>query len=301
MNENYHIPVMLTECLDGLNIKPNGIYVDLTFGGGGHSKAILSKLDKDGKLYVFDQDEDAIQNLPDDERCVFVNHNFKYVYQFLTYLNATPVDGILADLGVSSFQINEESKGFAHRFNGPMDMRMDKKSKLSAAFIINNYSEEELLRVFNMYGELKNTYKMVKEILTQRKHSSIESVADFKQAIENCIPKKEESKYLSQVFQALRIEVNDEMGALQMMLINCLKVLEKNGRLVIMSYHSLEDRLVKNFVNTGNVLGKVEKDVFGNSPRFFKAITKKPIVPTDAEILENKRARSAKLRIAEKL
>jgi len=301
MNENYHIPVMLTECLDGLNIKPNGIYVDLTFGGGGHSKAILSKLDKDGKLYVFDQDEDAIQNLPDDERCVFVNHNFKYVYQFLTYLNATPVDGILADLGVSSFQINEESKGFAHRFNGPMDMRMDKKSKLSAAFIINNYSEEELLRVFNMYGELKNTYKMVKEILTQRKHSSIESVADFKQAIENCIPKKEESKYLSQVFQALRIEVNDEMGALQMMLINCLKVLEKNGRLVIMSYHSLEDRLVKNFVNTGNVLGKVEKDVFGNSPRFFKAITKKPIVPTEAEILENKRARSAKLRIAEKL
>ncbi len=301
MNENYHIPVMLTECLDGLNIKSNGIYVDLTFGGGGHSKAILNKLDKDGKLYVFDQDEDAIQNLPDDERCVFVNHNFKYVYQFLTYLNATPVDGILADLGVSSFQINEESKGFAHRFNGPMDMRMDKKSKLSAAFIINNYSEEELLRVFNMYGELKNTYKMVKEILTQRKHSSIESVADFKQAIENCIPKKEESKYLSQVFQALRIEVNDEMGALQMMLINCLKVLEKNGRLVIMSYHSLEDRLVKNFVNTGNVLGKVEKDVFGNSPRFFKAITKKPIVPTDAEILENKRARSAKLRIAEKL
>lgn len=301
MSENYHIPVMLNECLDGLNIKPNGTYVDLTFGGGGHSKAILNKLGKEGKLYVFDQDEDAIQNLPDDERCVFVNHNFKYVSQFLTYLNATPVDGILADLGVSSFQINEESKGFAHRFNGPMDMRMDKKNKLSAAYIINNYSEEELLRVFNSYGELKNTYKMVKEILSQRKHSNIQSVSDFKIAIENCIPKKEESKYLSQVFQALRIEVNDEMGALQMMLVNSLKVLAKNGRLVIMSYHSLEDRLVKNFVNTGNILGKVEKDVFGNSPSFFKVITKKPIVPSDSEISENKRARSAKLRIAEKL
>ncbi len=301
MDNQYHIPVMLKECLDGLNIQTNGTYVDLTFGGGGHSKAILNRLGPNGKLYVFDQDEDAIQNLPDDERCVFINHNFKYVFQFLNYLKAIPVDGILADLGISSFQINEKDKGFAHRFDGPLDMRMDQKSKLDAAYILNQYSEEQLLKIFNLYGEIKNTYKMVHEILYHRKSNPIKTVPELKSAIKNCIPGKEESKYLSQVFQALRIEVNNEMSALEMMLKNTVNVLKPSGRLVIMSYHSLEDRMVKNFLNSGNISGDLEKDFYGNKTSFFKILTKKPVIPSDQEIIENKRSRSAKLRIAEKL
>jgi 16S rRNA (cytosine1402-N4)-methyltransferase len=300
-NEAYHIPVMLKECLEGLQIKPDGTYVDLTFGGGGHSKAILSQLNENGKLYVFDQDSDAIQNIPDDERCVFINHNFKYLKQFLIYLNAAPVDGILGDLGISSFQINEGEKGFAHRLEGPLDMRMDQKNPLTAAIIVMTYSEQELLKIFNLYGEIKNAYKLVHSILTYRKQTPIVTIQDFKTAIKNCIPQREESKYLSPVFQALRIAVNDEMSALETLLENVVDCLKPGGRLVIMSYHSLEDRIVKNFINSGHVDGEVSKDFFGNKNTPFKVITKKPIIPTDEEIGINKRARSAKLRIAEKL
>jgi 16S rRNA (cytosine1402-N4)-methyltransferase len=300
-NEAYHIPVMLKECLEGLQIKPDGTYVDLTFGGGGHSKAILSQLNENGKLYVFDQDSDAIQNIPDDERCVFINHNFKYLKQFLVYLNAAQVDGILGDLGISSFQINEGEKGFAHRLEGPLDMRMDQKNQLTAAHIVMNYNEQELLKIFNLYGEIKNAYKLVQSILAYRKQASIVTIQDFKTAIKNCIPPREESKYLSPVFQALRIAVNDEMSALETLLENVVDCLKPGGRLVIMSYHSLEDRMVKNFINSGHIDGEVSKDFFGNKNTPFKVITKKPIIPTDEEIGINKRARSAKLRIAEKL
>ncbi len=292
---------MLAECIEALNIQPNGVYVDVTFGGGGHTKAILQQLGEKGKLYAFDQDTDAAQNLPDDERLVFINHNFKYIKQFLTYLKALPVDGILADLGISSYQINEGDKGFAHRLEGNLDMRMDMQAKVSAANVVNEYSEKQLLKIFNQYGEIKNAYKLVKTILEVRKTNTIHTIQDFKEAIQNCIPAKEESKYLSQVFQALRIEVNNEMQALEILLSSSEELLNKNGRLVVMSYHSLEDRLVKNLINTGNTEGELIKNEFGQSQVPFKAITKKPIIPTDREIAENKRARSAKLRIAEKI
>jgi 16S rRNA (cytosine1402-N4)-methyltransferase len=298
--EAYHIPAMLPECITGLNIKGDGIYVDVTFGGGGHSRAILKELGPEGRLYAFDQDNDAVRNLPDDERLVFINHNFKYISQFLEYLKALPVDGILADLGISSFQINEGDKGFAHRLEGNLDMRMDKSGILSASNVVNLYTEAQLLKVFRSYGEINNAYKLVQTIIEVRKTNPIITINDFKEAIKNCIPAREESKYLSQVFQALRIEVNEEMQALETLLNASTNLLKKGGRLVVLSYHSLEDRLVKNFINSGNTEGEVEKDFFGQTNIPFKAITKKPMVPTDKEIAENKRARSAKLRIAEK-
>ena len=299
--EVYHLPVMLNECIQGLNIKQDGVYVDVTFGGGGHSKEILKHLGPKGKLYAFDQDSDAVGNLPDDERLVFINHNFKYIKQFLQYLKALPVDGILADLGISSHQINEAEKGFAHRLGGDLDMRMDRKSGLKASDVVNTYSEKELLRVFNTYGEIKNAYKLVLLIIEKRKTSPVTTIEEFKEAIRTCIPGKEESKYLSQVFQALRIEVNEEMKALESLLENSAAVLAKGGRLVVMSYHSLEDRMVKNFINSGNVAGNIEKDFFGNKTEVFKSVTKKPIIPSDEEIDRNRRSRSAKLRIAEKI
>jgi 16S rRNA (cytosine1402-N4)-methyltransferase len=299
--EVYHLPVMLNECIQGLKIKEDGLYVDVTFGGGGHSKEILKHLGPKGKLYAFDQDLDALGNLPDDERLVFINHNFKYIKQFLQYLKAVPVDGILADLGISSHQINEADKGFAHRLGGDLDMRMDRKSGLKASDVVNTYSEKELLRVFNTYGEVRNAYKLVLLIIAKRKINPVTTIDEFKDAIRNCIPGKEESKYLSQVFQALRIEVNEEMKALESLLENSAAVLEKGGRLVVMSYHSLEDRMVKNFINSGNVAGEVEKDFFGNKTELFKSLTKKPIIPSGEEIDRNRRSRSAKLRIAEKI
>jgi 16S rRNA (cytosine1402-N4)-methyltransferase len=299
--EVYHLPVMLNECIQGLNIKEDGVYVDVTFGGGGHSKEILKNLGPKGKLFAFDQDADAVGNLPDDERLVFINHNFKYIKQFLQYLKALPVDGILADLGISSYQINEADKGFAHRLGGDLDMRMDRKSGLKASDVVNTYSEKELLRVFNNYGEIKNAYKLVLLIIEKRKTNPVTTIDEFKDAIRNCIPGKEESKYLSQVFQALRIEVNEEIKALESLLENSASVLAKGGRLVVMSYHSLEDRMVKNYINSGNVAGTVEKDFFGNKTEVFKSLTKKPIIPSDEEIDRNRRSRSAKLRIAEKI
>ena len=298
--EAYHLPVMLKECIEGLAIKKDGIYVDVTFGGGGHSKEILKHLGDNGRLYAFDQDSDAVGNLPDDPRLVFINHNFRYIKQFLMYLKAMPVDGILADLGISSYQINTAEKGFAHRLEGDLDMRMDRNSGLKASDIVNQYSERELLKVFNTYGEVKNAYKLVQKLIEYRKNKPVQTIDEFKTAIKDCIP-KEESKYLSQVFQALRIEVNEEMKALEALLDNVTDLLAPGGRLVVMSYHSLEDRMVKNFINTGNTQGELKKDEFGRSELHFKAINKKPIVPSDEEIIENKRARSAKLRIAEKI
>jgi 16S rRNA (cytosine1402-N4)-methyltransferase len=299
--EAYHIPVMLNECISGLNIKRDGTYVDVTFGGGGHSKEILKHLGDQGKLYAFDQDSDAARNLPDDPRLVFINHNFKYIRQFLTYLKALPVDGILADLGISSFQINEAEKGFAHRLEGDLDMRMDQNARLKASDIISHYSERDLLKIFNNYGEVRNAYKLVQSILEKRRAEPIKTIQDFKEAIKNCIPAKEENKYLSQVFQALRIEVNTELKALEILLESMPELLAPGGRLVVMSYHSLEDRIVKNFIQSGNVSGEVDKDFFGNKKQVFKAINKKPIIPSEEEIAVNKRARSAKLRIAEKI
>jgi 16S rRNA (cytosine1402-N4)-methyltransferase len=299
--EAYHLPVMLNECIEGLAIKKDGIYVDVTFGGGGHSKEILKHLGDEGKLYAFDQDSDAVQNLPDDARLVFINHNFKYIRQFLEYLKAVPVDGILADLGISSYQINKAEKGFAHRLGGDLDMRMDQGSGIKASDVLNIYSEKELLRIFNQYGEVKNAYKLVQTILEQRKTKPITTIEDFKDAIRICIPAKEESKYLSQVFQALRIEVNQELKALEALLENVTDLLAPGGRLVVMSYHSLEDRLVKNFIQTGNINGELKKDLYGRTDLKMRAVTKKPIVPTAEEIETNKRARSAKLRIAEKI
>lgn len=301
MSESYHLPVMLQECIQGLNIRKDGTYVDVTFGGGGHSAAILRELGENGRLYAFDQDSDAAGNLPDDERLVFINHNFRYIRQFLEFLKATPVDGILADLGISSYQINEASKGFAHRLGGDLDMRMDRSGGLKASDIINSYSEAELLRIFNTYGELRNTFKLVHKILEKRRLQPINTIEEFKDSIRECTPAKEESKYLSQVFQALRIEVNQEMKALESLLESSIDILAPGGRLVVMSYHSLEDRMVKDFMNSGNISGEQEKDFFGKKKEVFKVLTKKPIVPTEAEIQTNKRARSAKLRIAEKI
>lgn len=300
-SEAYHIPVMLNECIQGLNIKKDGTYVDVTFGGGGHSKEILKHLGENGKLYAFDQDSDAAGNLPDDERLVFINHNFKFIRQFLTYLKALPVDGILADLGISSYQIDQADKGFAHRLEGELDMRMDQGAKLKASDIVNQYSEKELLNIFNHYGEIRNAFKLVQVILEKRKTARITSIADFKEAIKSCIPAKEESKYLSQVFQALRIEVNTELKALEALLESAPDLIAKGGRLVIMSYHSLEDRMVKNFIHSGNLTGELDKDIYGNTNLPFKAINKKPVVPTEEEVAKNKRARSAKLRIAERI
>ena len=299
--EAYHLPVMLSECMQGLNIREDGVYVDVTFGGGGHSAEILKHLGEHGRLYAFDQDADAVRNLPDDERLVFINHNFRYLREFLEYLKATPVDGILADLGISSHQINEAEKGFAHRLSGDLDMRMDQKSGLKASDIVNNYSEKDLLRIFNTYGEIKNAFKLVHLILDKRRTRPVKTIDDFKETIRECVPGKEESKYLSQVFQALRIEVNEEMKALESLLENAAEVLAPGGRLVVMSYHSLEDRMVKNFISSGNIAGEVQKDFFGKRTDVFKNLTKKPITPSEEEILRNKRSRSAKLRIAEKI
>ncbi|MCC6817430.1 MAG: 16S rRNA (cytosine(1402)-N(4))-methyltransferase RsmH [Bacteroidia bacterium] len=299
--EAYHLPVMLDECIKGLAIKKDGIYVDVTFGGGGHSKEILKHLGDNGKLYAFDQDVDAAQNIPDDPRLVFINHNFRFIKQFLDYLKALPVDGILADLGISSYQINVAEKGFAHRLSGELDMRMDQRSGLKASDVVNNYNERDLLKVFNQYGEVKNTFKLVQTIIEQRKTKTIVTIDDFKDSIRSCIPVKEESKYLSQVFQALRIEVNQEMKALEILLENVTDVLASGGRLVVMSYHSLEDRMVKNFINSGNISGDLKKDFYGRTDLKIKAVNKKPIIPSPEEIERNKRARSAKLRIAEKI
>lgn len=297
---NYHTPVMLQECMNGLAIRPEGTYVDVTFGGGGHSKQILNQLGNGGRLLGFDQDEDAKRNVPDDERFTFVEQNFKYLKNYCRLYDAIPVDGILADLGVSSHQFDQAERGFSVRFDADLDMRMNKSSDLTAKTIINTYSEEDLHRIFGMYGELQNAKTLAKTVVTARLNQSIETIAELKNVIQNCIPKGKENKYLAQVFQALRIEVNQELEALQEFLLQSAEVLISGGRLVVMSYHSLEDRLVKNFIAKGKFRGEVEKDFFGNDQKPFDSLSRGAITASEEEIKSNNRARSAKLRIAVK-
>jgi 16S rRNA (cytosine1402-N4)-methyltransferase len=297
---SYHTPVMLEECIDGLNIRPDGTYVDVTFGGGGHSRAIIKKLGKNGRLLAFDQDADAQQNAIDDERFEFIDQNFRYLKNFTRLHNAVPVDGILADLGVSSYQFDQAERGFSIRFDAELDMRMNQADKLTAKEVINTYSEADLHRIFGIYGEIQNAKLLAKTIVTARLNAPLSTVADLKNAIIGLIPRGKENKYLAQVFQALRIEVNQELEALKDFLIQSADVLVSGGRLVVMSYHSLEDRLVKNFIAKGKFSGEVEKDIYGNDQKPFEAVSRGAITASDEEIKNNNRARSAKLRIAVK-
>ncbi|MBS3914665.1 MAG: 16S rRNA (cytosine(1402)-N(4))-methyltransferase RsmH [Bacteroidetes bacterium] len=295
---NYHHAVLLNPSVDALVKDPSGIYVDATFGGGGHSRAILERLNDKGRLISFDRDSDASQNVPDDKRFLLVHHNFSFIKQFLTYYRAIPVQGILADLGISSHQIDEAERGFSHRFDGPLDMRMDRDAKLSADTVINAYTEEQLGNVFYLYGELKNARKIASVIVQARSGKGIHTTEDLKRALFELTPKHTPAKFLSQVYQAIRLEVNGELRALEKMLMQSAEVLSTGGRLVIISYHSLEDRMVKNFMQTGNFQGKRETDLFGKMERPFHPEPTKAIVPDEKEIQDNKRARSAKMRIA---
>lgn len=297
---NYHEPVMLQECMDGLAIKPLGIYVDVTFGGGGHSRAILKKLGTDGQLIAFDQDPDAQRNLPNDPRLTFIDQNFRYLKNNCRLHGVTAVDGILADLGVSSHQLNQAERGFSTRFDADLDMRMNPSSTLTAREVLNTYSEDHLHRLFGLYGEVQNAKTLAKTIIAARLNNSIETIAQFKQAIAKCTPKGKEHKYLAQVFQSLRIEVNQELEVLQEFLEQSADLLKPGGRLVVMSYHSLEDRLVKNFINKGKFKGELEKDFYGNPLKPLEAVTRKAITASADEIKLNNRARSAKLRVAVK-
>ncbi len=297
---DYHNPVMLQECIDGLNIKPDGIYVDVTFGGGGHSLAILKYLGPKGRLLAFYQDSDAQNNLPKDDRLTFIDQNFRYLKNNCRLQGAIPADGILADLGVSSHQFDQPERGFSIRFDADLDMRMDQSGLLTAKQVVNTYSEEQLHRIFGIYGEIKNAKTLAQTLVTQRLNKSIDTVDELKKAISKLIPKGKENKYLAQVFQALRIEVNQELEALKEFLEQTVDVLKTQGRLVVMSYHSLEDRLVKNYIAKGKFQGELEKDFFGNPIKPLESITRKAIVASGDEIKLNNRARSAKLRIAEK-
>lgn len=291
---------MLQECMDGLNIKPDGTYVDVTFGGGGHSREILKHLGKNGRLLAFDQDADAQRNMIEDDRFEFIDQNFRYLKNFCRLHGAIPVSGILADLGVSSHQFDEADRGFSIRFDAELDMRMNQAAELTAKTVINTYSEADLHRIFGVYGEIQNAKSLAHTIVTARLNVPINTVADLKNVISDRIPRGKENKYLAQVFQALRIEVNQELEALKEFLTQTAEVLEPGGRLVIMSYHSLEDRLVKNFIAKGKFSGEVEKDFFGNDQKPFDAVSRGAITASDEEIKENNRARSAKLRVAVK-
>ena len=297
---DYHQPVMLQECIEALNIKPDGIYVDVTFGGGGHSREILKHLGPQGRLLAFDQDADAQKNLPNDDRLTFIDQNFRYLKNNCRLQGAIPADGILADLGVSSHQFDQPERGFSIRFDADLDMRMDQGGSLTAKDVVNSYSEEQLHRIFGIYGEIKNAKSLARTLVTVRLNKSIQTVDDFKNAIGSLIPKGKENKYLAQVFQALRIEVNQELEALKEFLEQSVDVLKSEGRLVVMSYHSLEDRLVKNFIAKGKFQGEVEKDFFGNQIKPLESLTRKAITASEKEVKENNRARSAKLRIAVK-
>lgn len=296
----YHIPVLLEESINGLNLQPYGIYVDATFGGGGHSLRILERL-QGGKLVAFDQDEDALQNLIDDERLIFVNHNFKYLKNFLRYYGIEKVDGILADLGVSSHDFDQPDRGFSFRFDGQLDMRMNQSAEKDAVKVINEYEVTRLGTMFREYGEIQNWRNLSQTIEQSRAVQKIVTVTQFLEAIARCVPAKIEKKYLAQVFQALRIEVNGEMDALEAFLVRTLEVLKPGGRLVVISYHSLEDRMVKNFMRSGRIDGKTEQDFYGHYHLPLEVITRKVIVPDEKETGLNPRARSAKLRIAQKV
>jgi 16S rRNA (cytosine1402-N4)-methyltransferase len=297
---DYHKPVMLQECMEGLNINPDGLYVDVTFGGGGHSREILKHLGPKGRLLAFDQDADAQKNLPKDDRLTFIDQNFRFLKNNCRLQGAISADGILADLGVSSHQFDQPERGFSIRFDAGLDMRMDQAGSLTAKEVVNSYTEDQLHKIFGMYGEIRNARSLATALVTARLNKPVETVADLKAAIRQLIPRGKENKYLAQVFQALRIEVNQELEALKEFLVQTTDVLKNQGRLVIMSYHSLEDRLVKNFMAKGKFHGEVEKDFFGNPIRPFNSLTSKAIKASAEELEQNSRARSARLRIAEK-
>lgn len=297
----YHIPALLTETVDGLNVKPDGVYVDVTFGGGGHSREIMRRLGKKGKLVSFDQDLDAYANRIDDPRFVFVRSNFRYLKNFLRYHGIEKVDGVLADLGVSFHHFDVASRGFSFRMDGELDMRMNVKASQKASDVLNEYSEEDLTRIFRVYGELAQPQKMARAVVRAREEKPFVMVQDLLSVAEKLIAKERAKKELACVFQALRIEVNKEMEALKQMLTQTSEVLKEGGRLSVLSYHSLEDRLVKNFMKTGNFDGKIEKDFYGNVIAPLKMTSNKVIVPSAEEVERNPRSRSAKLRVAEKL
>jgi 16S rRNA (cytosine1402-N4)-methyltransferase len=299
-NTPYHIPVLLHDSIDGLAINPAGVYVDVTFGGGGHSKEILNRLGPNGKLFAFDQDKDALANVPNDKRFTLIQANFRFLTNFLKLYGITQIDGLLADLGVSSHQFDDASRGFSIRFSSDLDMRMNTQSSLSAKTIINEYEEERLIYLFKFYGELPQSKRMAETIIMNRKDKSINTTAELMEILGKFTPKHIAHKFFAQVFQALRIEVNDEMKALEELLTQITPILKTESRLSVISYHSLEDRLVKNFIRSGNIEGNIEKDFFGKANTPFNLIARKPIIPSDKEINENTRARSAKLRIAEK-
>ncbi|GAB3526797.1 16S rRNA (cytosine(1402)-N(4))-methyltransferase RsmH [Pontibacter brevis] len=297
----YHRPVMLEESVEALAIKPDGVYVDVTFGGGGHSGRIARELTT-GKLYGFDQDRDAEEQSKklDSTTFQFVRANFRDLKKYLRLYRVKEVDGILADLGVSSHQFDVPERGFSTRFDGPLDMRMNAEAGITAQEVLETYPEEQLHRIFGIYGEVKNAKTLARTVVEKRNRMPLQTISDFKKAISSCTPKGKENKYLAQVFQALRIEVNDEMKALEEMLEQAVELLKPGGRLVVISYHSLEDRLVKNYIAKGKFFGEVEKDLFGNEIKPLEAVYRKPVTPTEQELLENSRSRSAKLRVAEK-
>ena len=302
MSNNYHTSVLLKDCIDNLNIKPDEVYVDLTFGGGGHSAEILKHLSPNGKLFAFDQDVDALKNKLIDPRFILIPQNFRFLKNYLRLHGITKVNGILGDLGVSSHQFDEASRGFSIRFDAELDMRMNQQNELTAKKIVNEYELKQLVFIFKEYAEIHNAAKLAGQICEAREINEISTTTDLKEVIKYCTPKFEEHKYLAKVFQALRIEVNQEIEALKECLTQCLEVLESEGRLVVISYHSLEDRLVKNIIRSGNTEGVEERDViFGTRKKIFKNLTSKPITPTETEIKLNTRARSAKLRVAIKI
>lgn len=297
--QTYHVPVLLNESIDGLNLQPGGIYVDVTFGGGGHSKEILRRADPTARLFSFDQDEDAEKNIVDDKRFTFVRSNFRYLYNFLRYYGVEQVDGILADLGVSSHHFDDSERGFSFRFDGNLDMRMNKRAGKTAADVVNTYDEERLADIFYLYGELKNSRKLASALVKARSRKAIVTIGDFLEIVKPMFGREREKKELAKVFQALRIEVNQEMEALKEMLYAATEMLKPGGRMVVITYHSLEDRMVKNIMKTGNIEGKTVQDFYGNSQSPFKLINK-VTTASDKEVTRNPRSRSAKLRIAEK-
>ena len=299
--ETYHVPVLLKESIDGLNIHSGGIYIDVTFGGGGHSKEILSRLDDNSHLYSFDQDADAERNIIANNRFTFVRSNFRYLENWMRYYGVEHIDGLLTDLGVSSHHFDDETRGFSFRYDAPLDMRMNNRAGKTAADILNDYAEEQLSDIFYLYGELKDSRRLAKAIINARQQHRIETTGQLCTIIEGILRAEHEKKDMAKVFQALRIEVNHEMDALREMLNAATRLLKVGGRLSIITYHSLEDRIVKNIMKTGNLDGKMEKDFFGNTKSPFKLVNNKVIVPSDEEQMINPRSRSAKLRIAEKI
>jgi 16S rRNA (cytosine1402-N4)-methyltransferase len=300
MQNDYHRPVLLAASVEGLNIRPDGIYVDATFGGGGHSRAILEKLGPDGRLVAFDQDDDAVDNLPNDSRLIFVNHNFKFLRNFLRYHKIEKIDGLLADLGVSSHHFDSAERGFSFRYDAPLDMRMNQQAQLTAANVLNQYPEITLRQIMYQYGELNEAQKIAYQIIKTRSDKPFELTGDLVSALERMIPRAAEHKFLAKVFQALRIEVNHEMESLSELLQQSAEWMVPGGRLSVITYHSLEDRLVKNFIKAGNFDGKIERDFYGNYKAPYKAVNKSIIVPDEQELEDNNRSRSAKLRIAER-